>query len=227
MPVSLQKERNEAFEESLSLISDIPSFSDKMTRYEYLINISKRTNKVFAKKCLKMAFVLSSHEESEEHYSYRLSLIDAAYGIDEDFPDALSTVYNDDPARKAILEKNIIKKKKEAEEKKKFDPEVEDIASTPDQDKYADLAWQMLGKLNAGNHPPVKSSSYGFFLKGVAGYDYEGMYPLLSYYIHMLGSKYQGRNNSQKYIRPIFNVLHLCTTSFSKIYKLEVRDKYK
>lgn len=227
MPASLTKERNEVYEEALIIIADVPSFSDKMGRYEYLINISKRTNKSFAKRCLRHAFVLSSNEESEEHYSYRLSLIDAAYGIDEDFPETLSTVYNDDPARKAILEKNIFKKKREAEEKKKFDPEVQNIAYAPEQDKYSDLAWQMLGKLNANNHAPIKTNNYGLFLKGVSEYDYEGMYPLLSYYIHMLGSKFQGRQNSQKYIRPIFDIFRSCTDSFSKIYRLEVSSKYK
>ncbi|SFH52074.1 ATP-binding protein [Modicisalibacter xianhensis] len=222
MPTSLVQSKKDAFEASFRLVETIPSFLDRLSRYEYLAELSKRTDKNFAKKSLKNAFLISSYEDTEEFTQKRLSLIDAAYGIDEDFPDTLSAVYNDDPARKKILEKNIREKKKTAEEKKKFDPEVSEIGSNCYSEKYADLAWQLLGKLNASNHPPVKTNKFSNFLKGVSEYGYEEMYPLLSYYVHMLGEKYQGRANAQKFIRPIFEVFKVCSSSFSKIYNFEV-----
>lgn len=227
MPSSLTQEKKDAFETSFELVETIPSFLDRLSRYEYLAELSKRTDKSFAKKSLKNAFLLSAYEDSEELTQRRLALIDAAYGIDEDFPDTLSAVYNDDPARKKILEKNIREKKKVAEEKKKFDPEVSEIGKDYYTEKYADMAWQLLGKLNASNHPPIKTTRFHTFLKGVSKYDYEGMYPLLSYYVHMLGEKYQGRANAQKFIRPIFDVFKVCAFSFSKIYNFEttVRNK--
>ncbi|TVU90945.1 ATP-binding protein [Vreelandella titanicae] len=223
-PASLAGEHNfqkNVFDEAFNAIESIPSFYDKLGRYEGLASKSKEFNKNFAKKCLKKAFLISAAEDTEDRINSRLSLIDAAYGIDEDFPDTLSAVYNDDPARKTLLEKNIARKKKEETERKKFNLESSDISSHSHSDKYADLAWQLLGKLNASNHAPIKSNKFYTYLKGVGDYDHEKMYPLLSYYLHLLGEKHTGRKNAQKYMRPIFDIVRYNTISFSKIYKFE------
>ncbi|WIX31885.1 hypothetical protein QO259_13830 [Salinicola sp. JS01] len=223
-PASLQgvhSYQKDLFEEAFRAIESIPSFYDKLSRLEDLATKAKGYNKDFAKRCLKQAFSISAAEDTEDRIKSRLSLIDAAYGIDEDFPDTLSVVYNDDPARKELLEKNIARKKRNETERKQFNPGSADISKHSHSDKYADLAWQLLGNLNASNHGPIKSSRFYSYLKGVGFYDHEKMYPLLSYYIHLLGEKYEGRAKAQRYLKPVYDVLKGNSISFSRIYNFE------
>jgi hypothetical protein len=47
------------------------------------------------------------------------------------------------------------------------------------------------------------------------------MYPLISYYIHLLGIKYTTKTDVDIFIRPVFNTLILNSRSFLKIYQSE------
>jgi hypothetical protein len=168
------------------------------------------------------AVVLSAAEETEAYHEKRLRLIDSVYSMDRDFANGLSVLLDDDPARKKMIEENISKKNEEKTNEEEWDVANDEIGKNIYSDKYPDLAWNLVAKLNADNHTPNKQSDFRVYLENINSYDSDDTYPLFSYYIHALGISLLNKDAASKRMRPLFDTIIENVHLFADMYEVSL-----
>lgn len=204
---SLSEFRKRILRDAVSDIHRLPSSLEKILRYELIANSAKSFDIAYVKQFIKQAVILSTSENTEEYKEKRKELIDSIFNLDREFAKGLSALINDDPARQDIISENVKRKLAEREEKEKFNIENEKIKEMCMSDKYPQIIWNMLGKLNAANHVPNKKSDYIKYLNNISYYSATDAYPLFSYFIHALGKSSQSKSIAERKLKPIFDAL--------------------
>lgn len=207
MPSSLNERKKTLLTEAVQIVYDIDSNLEKISRFEYLAEQGMDLDKPQVKNFIKDAILLSTSEDTEEFHDKRLNLIDSLDSMDKEFARGLSALYDNDPARKKIIQENIKAKQKEQETRDNFTIASDEIIKNSTSSKYPSLMWELLGKLNAENHIPEKKADFLKYLSSVAEYKPVDAYPMLSYYIHANNNSAPNKQAISKIYRPILEVL--------------------
>jgi hypothetical protein len=100
MPNREAKRREEAFNEALNVIEQIPFSLDKLQRYTDIASLAiNNKNYKFSRKCIDLAQNCSTQNDNPEFYSAKRQLVDLAYIIDEDYATSVAKRLDGDPAR--------------------------------------------------------------------------------------------------------------------------------
>lgn len=205
IPTKLRSIQTEVFAYSASLIDDLETNIDKLSRYQALIDVSRKYDKKLAKDSIKKALEIASSEEDETMGERRLGLLDLAYSVDDEYANTLSSVIDVDEAKKKVVRDEIESKKNERKDRNNFDFSSQEVSKPEDLEKYPALAWDILGKLNASNYKFSSKPDYDKFFGFVSSFSPSDGYPLYSLYISTISLKCTSANLSGKIIRPIFD----------------------
>jgi len=213
-------QKKKLLSEAVRLTHELPSYLEKISRFEYLAEIGESVDKRIVRKFLREAVLLSAREDNSEYEERRLSLINSIYAMDKKFAGGLSAAIDDDPARKKLIEENILKNKNDQKIAEEFDLSNKDLKENVLSQKYPKLIWKLLAKLNASNHVPDKKSDYDYYLNSISQYDYNAAYPMLSYYIHSIGSQCKSKAVATRKMRPIYKSFYSSAILFSRFSNL-------
>lgn len=205
MPGNLRERKKDLLREAVTITSKIPSKLEQISRYEYLSKIGQEFDLPYVKSFLREAVIISAAEDSEVYREKRLNLIDSIFSMDEDFAAGLSAVFDDDPARKRVIEENISRAQEEKKEREEIElgkGQVDDISTII---KQPSLFWKKLGQLNASNYVPPKHIDYTSIINNTANLDLELSYPILSFFIHSIGKPIQDKRATNHKILPMLN----------------------
>ena len=222
MPHSMLSKKKELLRSAVSIADSLSSDLEKISRYEYLAEVGQEVDLPFVKGFVKKAVLLSTAEENPIYDEKRLSLINSIFSMDEEFAAGLSAAVDNDPARKKAIQDNVERKKLQKKEQDELDFSNEDIGSFSISKKYPQMFWNLLGQLNASNHFPDKHANYSELLKNISNYQVSGSYPILSYYIHSIGTVTTNKMQMDKIMMPMLrsflsgSVLHSSIFNFEK-----------
>lgn len=222
MPHSLLSKKKEFLRKAVDIAESLSSDLEKISRYEYLVEIGQEVDLPFVKGFVKKAVLLSTAEDNPVYDEKRLSLINSIFSMDEEFAAGLSAAVDNDPARQKAIQENVERKKQQKKEQEELDFANEDIGSFSISKKYPQMFWNLLGQLNAANHFPDKHANYSELLKNISNYQVSGSYPILSYYIHALGTVTTNKMQMDKIMMPMLRsfvggaVLHSSVFNFEK-----------
>lgn len=208
LPEKYHDIRKILFQESISLIDILSSNIEKANRYKVVCENHRSYDKSIVKEHLKKAFMLCSNNRNIQS-STRLEIIDMVNSYGDAFSSSLVNMLDDDPARKKIISENIEKRKKCDDLKKKFQNNL-DISVDENDDALADLLWQQLAIINSKSGHVPKTFNVHNYINNITLSDIEGVYKVLSYYIHSSYLSNSSRVNVVQKIRPLFDVFISC-----------------
>ncbi|MEZ9174116.1 hypothetical protein AB4122_22080, partial [Vibrio cyclitrophicus] len=119
---------------------------------------------------------------------------------------SLSSMFDEDPARKQAIQDNIQQKLEEDKQRKKFEKNEIDFES-PLAFELPELAWKQLGSINANSCYCSKGFDINKNLNIVSNFSFGDFYKLLSFYIHYIDNVSPGQKTAKERIFPILDEL--------------------
>ncbi|WP_043887934.1 ATP-binding protein [Methylophaga thiooxydans] len=221
MPSSMADFKKSLLDEAVTVVYGVVSNLEQISRFEYLAQQGQDLDKSRVKRFIKDAVLLSTSEDTNDFHEKRLSLIDSVDSMDKEFASGLSALFDDDPARKKIIEKNIQQKQKERETKDQFSISSDEIIKHSTSSKYPSHIWGLLGKMNAANHIPDKKADYIKYIYSISDYKPVDAYPMLSYYINALSFTTSNKQMVSSTFRPIFDVIIQDNQLFASLFETQ------
>jgi hypothetical protein len=220
LPDKAKHIRIKLFKESEAMIQDLSSNMEKINRYSMLCDNTNETEQKLTKSYLKKALDLCARGENSHSREARLGFIDMAHKFGDSFSSTLSTMFDDDPARKKSIHQSLVKKKSQTDFENKF--VKNEVAPNDDltqfRVKIGDSAWKNLGYLNANS----KTFNRGFELLEVLriakNVDIGLYYKVLSFYLHYSDHVAPGKTSNEEMMRPMFEALVTNMTIVSNIF---------
>jgi hypothetical protein len=207
MPSKVAEKRKLLFVEAQELIKKIPAIFDKIEHYESLASIAIKIEPTMYKDLLKLAMVAASGTQSSERYAVQRRLVDIAHKVDSDFAASLASIADDDPARKKLKERlQVLNLKKEVANQFTTDEHLSKEVSSQD---YAEVAWMLLGALNAGSIAAKNMSQLRNFIQVASSLPFSKSYRLFAWIVENITRSYAKTEQVGTFIRPIYNSLLL------------------
>jgi hypothetical protein len=209
--------QKELIREADGLIDSLTSNLEKVNRYSQLCEYAKGTDRKTASLAIKKALKITNTNDIDENSNARLNAIDMAYKLGDSFAGSLANTFDDDPARKELIQKEIAERKAKDENKKKFEKNLEIDSNQPDDSIYR-LAWKQLGALNANSCHISKGFDISKYIKNDIPITLEQLYMLLSFYTHYLSKAMPSKEKVRENIRPIFDEVIKNISTVLEIY---------
>ncbi|EHK0037010.1 ATP-binding protein [Vibrio parahaemolyticus] len=206
LPNSMKVQKKELLERAESLADELDCKTEQVTRYRQLCEIIKETDKKNAQRVIKKAVYESSVSDIDPNSPTRLNAIDMSHKLGESFAGSLSSMFDDDPARKKAIQENIERNIEEEKQRKKFEKNEIDFESHIAFD-LPDLAWSQLGSINANSCFCSKGFDLNKNINIVSNFEFEDFYKLLSFYIHYTDIGSPGTQTAQERVLPILDEL--------------------
>ena len=222
IPTKLKDLENEIYKKAEEIIDTLPSDLDRLCRYEHLAQELQNNYKPRAKQILRKAIKITSKDEVQEFSESRTSLIDLAYSIDSDFASSLGSIFDDDPARREVIEESVKKNKDKASSAEKFQTQGLDGQKMSDG-MLPNIAWSYIAKYNAKRHTPSKKIDQLKFIQNISSHDVNNIYPLITYHIANLENRCQQDSQARESIRPVFKSLLECYLLLLEICQVDFR----
>lgn len=197
MPLKDSHLRDRLFEEVTQEIEQMPDVTDKINQYKSMAYLNS-ANPTLYSKYLRRAMSIASEKKLLDRIEYQRQIIDLAYRFDRDLASSLASLSDDDPAR------NILKQQLDTLKA------VEDIASqsTPttimDSGEFPDIAWRLLGKLNANRINALHVDKTRLYIEQAASLPMHEAYPILSWVIQNAVVRHANTEQALTLLRPIF-----------------------
>lgn len=224
LPAKLRSQSIELYSRSETLIDDLPSDLDKITRYESLVECLKRNDKIRAKKVLKKAIAITSSDEIEEFDEKRTKLIDLAYGIDKEFPSTLSAVQDNDPARREVISAAVKENLRERNRSKNFEEDDQNDLTGETVEHLPEILWNLFSKYNAGRYAPGKNLNINAILGAISGLSTHEIYPVITFVISILKSRVKTKAQANDIVRPFFDSLMTNYALLLDICQIDARN---
>lgn len=219
LPKKLAAEKSSVLKEAETRLGMIPSLLDRVQRGIAISNatLSTEVEQVIAKRLLTKAMADSLLiRDAEAASCAQKDIIDLAFQLDRDFAVELCSMIDEDPARlraKTEAETRLESQRKKVAVADKRYSEID--GDIPD---VGEIAWEMLGNLNAGKVAPQKQEELGSLLMSAyrrSLFDVMGFY---YWYLRNLQEKYDGHHSQARSILlPIFEVTRLAALLAEKI----------
>ena len=207
MPVSCKDDARMLISEAFVLIDEVPSFLDRLDRYQGLSESARKIDKVLAKNVLKKAVLLSATDETQEFESKRNQLIDTAYAIDKDFPSTLAAIIDTDTARCAAIKESVDNQRIAQENSDSFQMDHGGLKKPELLTRYPDMAWSLFTKINGNSYVPKQKGGYLDYLLNIPEFGLRETYPLITYYLACNSLRYKTKADVVSKIRPLFAAL--------------------
>lgn len=227
MPEKSSHIKKAIFSESETSIKQLSSELEKLNRYSVLCENSLDSDRKASQKFFKSALEMCAKGDNSNSKEAKLRFIDMVSRFDESFSSSLVTMNDDDPARVQTINEAIKRKREQEELEKKF----RKSESENDQDfskeymRTARVAWNSLAEINAKSSHFNKSFDLSKVIVNSREYNVDYYYKILSFYIHYLAEVYNGENNCNEYIKPIFDLVKANISIVSKLFTLEEKSK--
>ncbi|MEZ8971274.1 hypothetical protein AB6E36_12335 [Vibrio cyclitrophicus] len=206
LPNSMKQVREELYKESESLVDSLNCKSEQVTRYRQICDFIKESDMKHAKSIIKKAIYISSRSDIDPNSPTRLNAIDMCHKLGDSFAGSLSSMFDEDPARKQAIQDNIQQKLEEDKQRKKFEKNEIDFES-PLAFELPELAWKQLGSINANSCYCSKGFDINKNLNIVSNFSFGDFYKLLSFYIHYIDNVSPGQKTAKERIFPILDEL--------------------
>lgn len=212
LPSNQSEKRKQLLNDAETLIKDIPSVYDQVSRYEALSQSVVHTNeRPLSQKYLKLGMEILANQSEPDMLSVQRRYIDIAYKIDPDFAASLASMADDDPAREKV-KTNIQKRYAQLKLKAKMSEYGNKAIEKKDMvaQDYPSVAWMLLGSLNAGRSAPMRFDSIRDYAQVAAELPIAKSYPIYAWLIQNNNYMYQDTPQCGNYLRPLFDATIRC-----------------
>ncbi|CAM4059384.1 hypothetical protein [Shewanella aquimarina] len=217
LPESHQLKRKALFQESVSLIERLSSSIEKVNRYKVVCDNYRSFDKASVKDNLKKAFMICNDSHQRINSSTNLEIIDMINSYGDAFSSSLVNMLDNDPARKKSIEDSMKKRKNEEELKKRFQSN-QDLSKEDKSSDLTDLLWKQLAIVNSNCGHVPKLFNVQSYINSLDYSDVDGLYKVLSYYIHSLYVINPSRSKVLETIRPLFDIFSSIILVFDAIF---------
>ncbi|WP_028886978.1 hypothetical protein [Teredinibacter turnerae] len=130
-----------------------------------------------------------------------------AYAIDKDFPATLTALYDNDPARRNVIDNSVKENIESIRRSEDFQANGFEYTEESIAEDYPALLWNLLATYNAGSYIPNKKLDHVALLRMVSELGVNDCYPLVTFYLASLEAKSKQKDQVREKVRPIFESL--------------------
>jgi hypothetical protein len=173
-------ERLELLEEAKLTCDTIPSVYDRVERLRVVASVAQDVNLGLARSLVTNAMQIVNSESTEDADDERRRLVDFAYQIDPEFATSLASSLDSDRARRLARSRIDYQKLKS-----KFSDNSDWTEGFEEKSgkEYSRIAWELLGKLNAGRIESREMTSAAGFISVTTKLSLKDSFPILSWVI--------------------------------------------
>ena len=205
LPKRMRKKRNQLFACTEEDAGTLKSIEDRYQRYLMLTRVSMRLDQSLASRATENAFRTITLSNNMRYAMRERRLVDLAYSVDPELPMKLAVLYDDDPARDEYRKRAREQIRRHELKRELADMKADIVLRDREHDpNLAVAAWQALGALNAGKMIAVGMPRVRDMLACASNYPLEKSYPMYSWVLSNVMSKYSGTPQAAQYIRDLF-----------------------
>lgn len=196
--------RLELLKEARALAMNAPSLLDKVDRLEMIADCASDIDQGICFSCLKDGIDTIATSHDPDLWPVQRRLVDLAHKVNKDMASSFAEKLDDDPARRAI--RSSTKKRLDFLELKQtvLDGSKLDL-STPDNLKdLPQVAWTLVGALNANRAEPHKISRTLPYLKYASTLPLSKAYPIMAWVIENATKRVGHAAEAKTVVRGLF-----------------------
>lgn len=207
LPKSLNDKATKMMDTIDSLVEDIPSILERITRYKFMGRHFIKIDSGKSKRFIKKAMELSVDKSSDNTYTTQRELIDLAHKINPEFAESLVSITDNDPARKKI--KHEAKKELNKLELKELmlagNKSSTEISKASKEDIIS-AAWKLLGSLNANRVGTIHFEDSKQYFEIASQLPLNLSFPIYSWVIENANARLstKSQNEVNDILRPLF-----------------------
>jgi len=170
-------------QEAKTLIPQISIFYDRISRYEYLAQVTADIDKGLCKECLRQAWQETIPMEPSDFPKVRRSIIDFAHRLDPDFAASLAGESDNDPGREFARAQTKQRLELLNARERLANGETNVFKTTQDYKQQADVAQMMLTSLNSNRIHTYHFEFMRPFIKQASKMNRHDAYVMLSWVV--------------------------------------------
>jgi hypothetical protein len=184
---------------------------DRGSRIRTIATEAVDVDSQLAKKMLQSGMQIAVDSDSEGIEHLQRNMLDCAYRIDPDYAAMLVALADKDPARmhmRGALQSrlDILNTTKALAEKSKSRQKFKD-----DKEDYPQVAWRLIGKLNAGRIASKSQEDMREYVRIAADMPVSDAYPILAWVIGNAVNRFAKTDQAASIIRPMFEATLLAS----------------
>ena len=208
LPNTLRRLRPELLAEAEGLVDELTSAEDRYQRYSAIVDLGMDADKAMAVRVMRKAFRTVKTSSDNKNPARETQLVDLAYRVDSELPMQLALLYDDDPAREEYQQRARRQLARQDLKRELVDPGGDIVLrNRRNEPNLAAAAWQALGTLNAGRVVAVDIARIRDMIACASNYPLQTSYPMYSWVLSNVASKYASTPQATQYVRDMFEGL--------------------
>lgn len=225
LPLTIRKDELDTM---ISRLNNLNFTLEKLDLIEQVAHSCKEICKNKTKKLLENAINLSVEDHPDKFESKRKELIDAFYDIDPKLSVSLTSLHDNDPARKKSISKSIESKKKKESTIADFDKNGAKNLSKTDIFEFERYCINRLAKLNANKDAKMKKTEFFSKLNNLQIYTESSLHNIMSYLFQAYAQLFDhSKMTLEKEMQSIFDGIINNLYVVSNIYNIKTEQAIK
>jgi hypothetical protein len=203
-------------------LNDLNFTLEKLDLIEHISHSCKDICKASTKKLLEDAISLTVKDDPQAYENKRKELVDAIYDIDPKLSGSITSLFDDDPARKNSIEETIKSKRSHESIIENFDKNGAQNIKRIELNQFERYCSKRLAKLNASKDARMKRTEIISKLDNLNQFDEESLFPIISYLIEAHAYTFNhSKSELHKEMQVIFEGIISNMNLMARIYKIK------